>query len=355
MMTIWTIGLLIILMSSQSSGAVSSPKCEPNWTYFNSYCYKYHPYNYNFFESLFICKEFYNSSILTLLSDEEEQFVTNWLNKEMPHEQGVWLGVQKFSDQWFRFVDGSPLTYFKLKNQNQSNDNYCAAIESDKISLRWITKECRDLFYLVCKKPQLKVTEAPVDANLTSKNCESKVLTSKISNHESIPDELKKMFNYLDSNQEQFVKTLAEAIAIKSVSGIPENRPEVIHMVHWLADILREEDVDVELVDIGNQTLPNGQELPLPPILLGQLGNDTNKKTVCIYGHLDVQPARLEDGWLTDPFKLIEIDGKLFGRGASDDKGPVMAWIFAIQAYKKLGIEIPINIKVRPLNEVGTF
>ena len=56
--------------------------------------------------------------------------------------------------------------------------------------------------------------------------------------------------------------------------------------------------------------LPSGEEIPLPPIVLGQLGSDPAKKTVCIYGHLDVQPAKLEDGWDTEPFTLVEKDGQ---------------------------------------------
>lgn len=56
--------------------------------------------------------------------------------------------------------------------------------------------------------------------------------------------------------------------------------------------------------------LPSGEEIPLPPIILGQLGSDPAKKTVCIYGHLDVQPANISDGWDTEPFTLVEKDGK---------------------------------------------
>ena len=47
----------------------------------------------------------------------------------------------------------------------------------------------------------------------------------------------------------------------------------------------------VEFHDLGTQHLPDGSTLPLPPVLTGQIGNDPKKKTVCIYGHLDVQPA----------------------------------------------------------------
>lgn len=46
-----------------------------------------------------------------------------------------------------------------------------------------------------------------------------------------------------------------------------------------------------ELEDVGEQILPDGSKLQLPPILFGHLGNDPKKKTICIYGHLDVQPA----------------------------------------------------------------
>lgn len=56
--------------------------------------------------------------------------------------------------------------------------------------------------------------------------------------------------------------------------------------------------------------LPDGSEIPLPPILLGKLGSDPQKKTVCIYGHLDVQPAALEDGWDSEPFTLVEREGE---------------------------------------------
>ena len=65
-----------------------------------------------------------------------------------------------------------------------------------------------------------------------------------------------------------------------------------------------------------------GQEVPLPPILLGTLGQDTKKRTVLVYGHYDVQPATKSDGWDTEPFELVEEeDGRLVGRGATDDKG----------------------------------
>lgn len=64
-----------------------------------------------------------------------------------------------------------------------------------------------------------------------------------------------------------------------------------------------------------------------------------------MYGHLDVQPALIEDGWDTEPFVLTERDGKLFGRGSTDDKGPVLCWLHAIEGFQTLGIDLPVNVK----------
>lgn len=64
--------------------------------------------------------------------------------------------------------------------------------------------------------------------------------------------------------------------------------------------------------------LPDGQMLALPKVVTAQFGSDQNKYTVCVYGHVDVQPAKLEDGWATDPYNLTDINGnppfKLFSR-----------------------------------------
>lgn len=102
-------------------------------------------------------------------------------------------------------------------------------------------------------------------------------------------------------------------------------------------------------VENGNETFPDGTVLKLPNVLFGSLGEDKNKKTLLIYGHLDVQPASISDGWDTDPFKLIEKYGKLYGRGSTDDKGPVIAWFNAIETMQKLNVDIPVNLKVKPL------
>ncbi|NXC16740.1 CNDP1 dipeptidase, partial [Corythaeola cristata] len=109
--------------------------------------------------------------------------------------------------------------------------------------------------------------------------------------------------------------------------------------------------------------LPDGQDLPLPPVILGELGKDPQNPTVCFYGHVDVQPAKKEDGWKTDPYTLTEIDGvylvirNLYGRGATDNKGPVLAWINAVETFRALKLAMPLNFKfvIEGMEEAGSL
>ncbi|XP_074057390.1 cytosolic non-specific dipeptidase [Macrotis lagotis] len=156
---------------------------------------------------------------------------------------------------------------------------------------------------------------------------------------------LTELFSHIDKHQDQYIKKLAEWVSIQSVSAWPEKRDEINRMMEVAAANIRQLGGITELVDIGKQKLHDGSEIPLPPILLGILGSDPQKKTICIYGHLDVQPAALEDGWDSEPFTLVEKDGKLYGRGATDDKGPVLGWLNALEAFQQINQDIPVNIK----------
>lgn len=160
-----------------------------------------------------------------------------------------------------------------------------------------------------------------------------------------VAESLTKIFKHIDSHQEDYVAALRDAVAIKSVSAWPESRPEITKMVNWTRERLEKLGTKCEVKDVGMQTLPDGKQIPLPPVLFGQLGTDPAKKTLCVYGHLDVQPALKEDGWDTEPFELVEKDGKLYGRGSTDDKGPVIGWVHAIEAFQATGAALPINIK----------
>ncbi|XP_065074997.1 uncharacterized protein LOC135698791 [Ochlerotatus camptorhynchus] len=97
----------------------------------------------------------------------------------------------------------------------------------------------------------------------------------------------------------------------------------------------------IDEIMIQNPSIREGLLLDLQYVILGTLGNDP----VVLYGHLDVQPAIREDGWDTEPFVLTEKDGKLYGWGACDDKGPVLGWIHVIEAYQAIGEPLPVNLK----------
>ena len=66
------------------------------------------------------------------------------------------------------------------------------------------------------------------------------------------------------------------------------------------------------------------------PVVLGRLGKNPAYPTVVFYGHYDVQPAE-EPDWRTAPFQMCAVDGYLCGRGTSDNKGPILAFVYAVK------------------------
>ncbi|XP_030911525.1 beta-Ala-His dipeptidase isoform X2 [Geospiza fortis] len=165
------------------------------------------------------------------------------------------------------------------------------------------------------------------------------------------------IFQYIDAHQSDFIKDLKEWVAVESDSIQPHLRKEVMQMMTLAADRLATLGATVNLVNLGSHQLPDGQVLPLPPVLLGELGKDPQNPTVCFYGHVDVQPAKKEDGWDTDPYTLTEIDGNLYGRGATDNKGPVLAWINAVETFSVLKLAMPVNFKfvIEGMEEAGSL
>lgn len=82
-----------------------------------------------------------------------------------------------------------------------------------------------------------------------------------------------------------------------------------------------------------------------PPFVLAKLVIDENKPTLLLYGHYDVQPVNREK-WHSDPFVMQERNGRLYGRGASDDKAGIVAIITALETYRKAEGGLPVNIKL---------
>jgi acetylornithine deacetylase/succinyl-diaminopimelate desuccinylase-like protein len=140
---------------------------------------------------------------------------------------------------------------------------------------------------------------------------------------------------YLRSNRERFLEALKEYISIPSVSTDPACETEVKRAAEWTADHLRK--IGIQSVGIY---LTAGH-----PVVYGEwLGAGPAAPTVLVYGHYDVQPAEPLDLWQSDPFQAEVRGENLYGRGAADMKGQVLATMNAVEAVEQAG-SLPINLK----------
>jgi Cys-Gly metallodipeptidase DUG1 len=112
-------------------------------------------------------------------------------------------------------------------------------------------------------------------------------------------------------------------------------------MAHWIKAEMEAFGIQVRLKPLGKEP---GTDLDLPPLILGQHGNDPDKPTIMVYSHYDVQPASLQDGWEHDPWTLTESNEVLHGRGTSDDKGPLVNWLNMLEAFQDANQEVPVNL-----------
>lgn len=154
--------------------------------------------------------------------------------------------------------------------------------------------------------------------------------------------------NLVNANADVYIERLATAVGIASVSTDLKYRDACFQMADLLVKWISELHGKSEKVLVGFQENEAGERYDLPPVILGEFidGNRNKKPTILVYGHYDVQPAEMEDGWNTEPFTLTELNSMLYGRGSTDDKGPLLAWLWAIELYRELEIELPINIKI---------
>ncbi|KAE8393187.1 hypothetical protein BDV23DRAFT_170360 [Aspergillus alliaceus] len=158
-------------------------------------------------------------------------------------------------------------------------------------------------------------------------------------------DTLDQVFNKIDDLSEVFKKRLSNAIAIQSVSSdqTTKGREKVYQMTDFLELQLQNLGAKVQRYSLGDE--PDTKPvLKLPDVIIGKYPPTpaANKKTILIYGHYDVQPEG--PGWDQSAWELTEKNGNLYGRGSTDDKGPVLAWLNALEAYKEAGVDIPVNL-----------
>jgi len=132
---------------------------------------------------------------------------------------------------------------------------------------------------------------------------------------------------------QEYEKLLNEFIAFKSVSMDAECKLDMIKTADWLFNIFKDRGFKVELIK-GPKTNPH---------IFASYDNNS-KETVMVYGHYDVQPAPLSQGWDTDPFMLVKKNGKYFGRGVIDDKGQVLIHMVTIFDLIRSG-KLSYNVK----------
>jgi acetylornithine deacetylase/succinyl-diaminopimelate desuccinylase-like protein len=141
---------------------------------------------------------------------------------------------------------------------------------------------------------------------------------------------------YARANAEKFKTELFEMLRIPSLSGDPAHAGDVKRMAEWLEAHMRELGLDhVQIMPTAGHPVVYGEWLDAGP----------DKPTVLVYGHYDVVPAVMEDGWQTPPFEPVVKDGKVYARGATDDKGQLFIHVKALESYLKTSGAAPVNVK----------
>ncbi|MBU9722407.1 MULTISPECIES: dipeptidase [Bacillaceae] len=146
----------------------------------------------------------------------------------------------------------------------------------------------------------------------------------------------KQALEYLQQNRENLLNKLNEFLAIPSVSTDSRHKDDVVQAGNFVADYLKE---------IGFQSVEL-QETPGHPLVYGEWLEAEGAPTVLLYGHYDVQPADPLELWDSEPFKPEIRNGRIYARGASDDKGQTFMHLAVFEAFMKTEGRLPINVKV---------
>ncbi len=129
-------------------------------------------------------------------------------------------------------------------------------------------------------------------------------------------------------------RDLEDLVRIQSVSADPERLDEVERSAQRTADLFAAEGVEVEIVRAYDGA---------PPAVIGHLAGPEGAPTVLLYAHHDVQPENDHADWDSPPWEPTERDGRLYARGAADDKAGILTHIAALRAF---GGDLPVSVKI---------
>ncbi len=139
-----------------------------------------------------------------------------------------------------------------------------------------------------------------------------------------------KLLEFLEQERQNHLDMACRLMAQRSISPTGEGIAECAEM---LRSMMEEAGVRTEVL-----------ETPGHPILYGEV-NVGAPFTVLIYGHYDVQPPEPLELWKSPPFEPTLRDGRIYCRGAGDNKGQLMANLLGVRAYIKTGTPLPVNVK----------
>jgi len=145
---------------------------------------------------------------------------------------------------------------------------------------------------------------------------------------------MKKAHDYIGVNRDRFLDELFELLRIPSISAQSEHKPDMKRCAEWLAAALVKSGAD------RADVMPTEGN----PVVYAEKIVDPAAKTVLVYGHYDVMPVDPREEWRTEPFEPTIADGRIWGRGADDDKGQLFMHAKAFEAMCATD-SLPCNVK----------
>ena len=143
-----------------------------------------------------------------------------------------------------------------------------------------------------------------------------------------------KLLSYVDKNMPSLLADLQKLINQPSISATNEGIDKCATLV---SNMLKKSGIQSEILRLGKN---------IPPVVYGEVKSKKNpNKTLLFYNHYDVQPVEPIEEWEYPPFSGKIIGNKIFGRGASDDKGELITRIKAVESYLQEYNDVPCNIK----------